>query len=71
MTHKTEFTTADFVIINVVKTSKFDWTPKKDFKRFQNFLNSMGLILEFNSRSLNYSMPKEGSCGVIGKRNSI
>ena len=39
--------------------------------RFQDFLKSIGLILEFNSRSLNYSMPKEGSSGVIGERNSM
>ena len=38
-------------------------------KRFQNFLNSMGFIL--NSRSLNYSMPKKGRSGVKGERISM
>ena len=38
-------------------------------KRFQDLLN--GPHFEFDSRSFHYSMPKKGSSGVIGERNSM
>ena len=41
-----------------LETSKFDWCATSEY-----FLNNMGHILN-SVRSLNYSMPKEGSSGV-------
>ena len=46
-----------------LETSKFDWCATSEQKRFQDFLNNIGHILN-SVRSLNYSMPKEGSSGV-------
>ena len=52
------------------ETNKLDWTLVDiRIERFQDFLNSMYLILK--SRSFNYSMPKEGSSRVISERNSM
>ena len=47
----------------VIPTSKFDWMlGDLIIDKLSSFLNTMGLIL--NSRSFNYSMPKERSSGV-------
>ena len=42
-----------------------------ELQRFQDFLNKYGPHFIFDSRSFNYSMPIEGSSGVIGERNSM
>ena len=40
-------------------------------KKISRFLESHGPHFEFVSSSFNYSMPKEGSSGVKGERNSM
>ena len=58
--------------IRSYKTSKFDWTLDNiRIEKISRFLEQHGLHFEFDSRSFNYRMPKEGSSGVIGERNSM
>ena len=55
----------------LTKTSKFDWTPNDiRIEKISRFLEQHGTHFEFDSRTFNYSMPKEGSSGVIGENNS-
>ena len=57
--------------LKLTKTSKFDWTPDGiRIEKVTRFLEQHGPHLEFDSQSFNYSMLKEGSSGVTGKRNS-
>ena len=54
------------------ETSKFDWMLDYIRKeRISRFLEQHWPHFEFDSRSFNYSMPKEGKNGVIGERNDI
>ena len=53
------------------KKSKFAWTPDGvRTEKFSRFLEQHGPHLEFDSRSFNYSIAKEGSNGVMCEKNS-
>ena len=55
-----------------METSKFDWTLDEiTIEKISKFLEWHRPLFEFDSRSFNCSMSKEGSSGVIGERNSM
>ena len=54
------------------ETSKFEWTPDNiRIEKISRFLEQHKPHFEFDSRSFNFSMPKEISNGVIGERDSM
>ena len=57
---------------NPYEISKFVWMPGDiRIEKISRFLEKRGPRFEFDSRSFNCSIPKEGSSGFIGERNSM
>ena len=59
-------------LVKFGKTSKFDWTPDDiTIEKMSRFLEWHMPHLKLDSRSFNYSIPKEGSSEVVGERNPM